>query len=247
MEKLVLARKLLLGFDNALPLSSIITRLKEAYPSCIIFAHRQGQDTFLGATPEQLVSQEKGSVSVTCLAGSAKRGVTPEEDHLFEQALLHGTKDLREHAYVVNAVKKSLSKLCEKLTYSETPEILKLESIQHLSTQFNGSLGENTHVLDLVNSLHPTPAVAGTPTRTALRNIHKIERMDSGCYAAPVGYITPSGDGEFGIAIRSALLKKNQALLYAGAGIINGSDATSELDETELKFIAMQSALSGIK
>lgn len=247
LEKLVLARKLLLRFDNALSLSSVITRLKEAYPSCIIFAHRQGQDTFLGATPERLVSQEKGSVSVTCLAGSAKRGVTPEEDHLFEQALLNGAKDLREHAYVVNAVKKSLSKLCKELTYSETPEILKLESIQHLSTQFNGSLGRNTHVLDLVSSLHPTPAVAGTPTRTALKNIREIERMDRGCYAAPVGYITPSGDGEFGIAIRSALLKKTQALLYAGAGIINGSDAISELEETELKFIAMQSALSGVK
>ena len=226
-------------------LDVVMERLMAAYPACLVFAIGQGNSTFLGATPEQLVSLDKGHVSVTCLAGSAPRGANVEQDEVMGNELLERHKDQREHAYVVQAVRESLSGLCADVTYDHQPGLLKLPSVQHLSTHFSATVSADTHVLDLAQALHPTPAVGGTPRNKAMEAIRTIERADRGWYAAPVGHIGASGDGEFGVAIRSALMQGNKALLYAGAGIVEGSEPDLELAEVELKLNAMRSVLAG--
>jgi menaquinone-specific isochorismate synthase len=245
MEKVVLARRLRLTFSSPPALGMVMERLMAAYPACLVFAIGQGNSTFLGATPEQLVSLDKGHVSVTCLAGSAPRGATVEQDEVIGNELLERHKDQREHAYVVQAVHESLSSLCTDVTYNHQPGLLKLPSVQHLSTHFSATASADTHVLDLAQALHPTPAVGGTPRNKAMEAIRTIERADRGWYAAPVGHIDASGDGEFGVAIRSALMQGNKALLYAGAGIVEGSEPDLELAEVELKLNAMRSVLAG--
>jgi menaquinone-specific isochorismate synthase len=245
MEKVVLARRLRLTFNNPPALGVVMERLMATYPECLVFAIGQGSSTFLGATPEQLVSLDKGRISVTCLAGSAPRGMTGEQDEVIGNELLERHKDQREHAYVVQAVRESLSGLCTDVTYDHQPGLLKLPSIQHLSTHFSATVSAETHVIDLAQALHPTPAVGGTPRTRAMEAIRTIERADRGWYAAPVGHIDASGDGEFGVAIRSALAQGNKALLYAGAGIIEGSEPDLELAEVELKLNAMRSVLTG--
>ena len=245
IEKVVLARRLRLAFDRPPDLDVVMERLIEAYPTCLVFAIGHGSATFLGATPEQLVSLANGHVSVTCLAGSEPRGVTVEQDEVLGQALLDRHKDQREHAYVVQAVRESLSGLCTDVAYDPEPGLLKLPSVQHLATHFNAGISVDRHVLDLVQALHPTPAVGGTPRDTAMETIRAIEGADRGWYAGPIGHIGPSGDGEFGVAIRSALVQGNKALLYAGAGIVEGSEPDLELAEVELKLNAMGSILAG--
>lgn len=245
MEKVVLARKLRLAFNSPLTLGVVMERLMAAYPACLVFSIGQGNSTFLGATPEQLVSLDNGRVSVTCLAGSAPRGVTVEQDEVIGQALLGRRKDQREHAYVMQAIRESLSSLCTGVTHDPQPGLLTLPSVQHLATHFNASVAADRHVLDLVQALHPTPAVGGTPRDKAMEAIRAIEGADRGWYAGPVGHIDASGDGEFGVAIRSALVQGNKALLYAGAGIVEGSEPNLELAEVELKLNAMRSVLTG--
>jgi isochorismate synthase len=245
LEKVVLARRLRLAFDSPPALDVVMEQLMEAYPTCLVFAIGQGNSTFLGATPEQLVSLDKGLVSVTCLAGSAPRGVTVEQDEVLGQALLDRHKDRREHAYVVQAVRESLSSLSTDVRYDHEPGLLTLPSVQHLATHFNASVSADRHVLDLVQALHPTPAVGGTPRDKAMEAIRAIERADRGWYAGPIGHIDAAGDGQFGVAIRSTLVQGNKALLYAGAGIVEGSEPGPELAEVELKINAMRSVLAG--
>ena len=242
LSKVVLARRRnLLGDGDFSPLAAL-ERLVDSYPQCTVFAVDNGVSTFLGATPEELVRLQKGDLALSCLAGTAPRGNTPEEDERLGRELLASGKERREHQAVVSMLAEALSNACSEIHWNPEPEIAQLQNVQHLMTSFNGHLSSNRSILDVVQLLHPTPALGGTPTGTALELIRRLEG-DRGWYAAPLGWLDHEGDGEFSVAIRSALLQGDQATLFAGSGIVEGSDVQREFEETELKFQPLLKAL----
>ena len=179
------------------------------------------------------------------LAGSIRRGKTPAEDARLGQTLLDSAKDRAEHAVVVRALGEALGETCDRLQVSDTPSLLKLGHIQHLCTPITGHLANGHTLLDLVERLHPTPAVGGRPREAALRLIRACEGLDRGWYAGPVGWLDAQGEGEFAVALRSALLHGNTATLFAGCGIVADSDPEREYAESRLKLKPMLTALSG--
>ena len=242
LSKVVLARRRnLLGDGDFSPLAAL-DRLVDSYPQCTVFAVDNGDSTFLGATPEELARLHKGALALSCLAGTAPRGDTPEEDERLGRELLASGKERREHQAVVSMLAEALGNACSELYWNREPEIARLRNVQHLRTSFQGRLGSDRGILDVVRLLHPTPALGGTPTGAALELIRRLEG-DRGWYAAPLGWLDHEGDGEFSVAIRSALLQGDQATLFAGSGIVEGSDIQREFEETELKFQPLLRAL----
>jgi salicylate biosynthesis isochorismate synthase/menaquinone-specific isochorismate synthase len=243
LEKVVLARAVNLtstaGFDAA----AILDTLRRAHPSCTCFAVTRPEGTFLGATPERLVRLRGNRVEAAALAGSARRGRSPEEDARLGRELCESKKEQAEHAVVVRALRDALDDACTGIEAPEAPRLLRLEGIQHLETPVSGTLRRAGNVLELVERLHPTPAVAGAPRAAALAWLATHEEVERGWYAGPVGTVHRDGGGEFCIALRSALLRGKTARLFAGAGIVDGSRPDAELRETQLKLRAMLGAL----
>ncbi|MDO8442941.1 MAG: isochorismate synthase [bacterium] len=244
LTKVVLARKKVLHAGGRYSLENALELLCRTYPGCTVFAIDNGQASFVGASPETLAHVAGRRLSLTCLASSAARGSNPEEDCNLEKQLVASSKEQREHEAVVAMLAASLRDVCTDLKWESRPQVWKLRNVQHLLTPFTGNLGDCYGVLDIVRRLHPTPAVAGVPTDRALRLIRDTEG-DRGWYAAPVGWLDHTLSGEFVVAIRSALLRGDRAVLYAGAGIIDGSDPEQEFRETEMKFQPMLAALGG--
>jgi isochorismate synthase len=245
IDKLVLARRLRALTSTPLDPRAILRRLRTGYSDCTIFAFSHGDTTFLGATPERLVRLDGRIVRGDCLAGSTARGATEDEDRLLGEALLTDKKEQHEHALVVGALRNALGPVCAKVNIADTPTLFRMPNVQHLHTPIEGMLKEEAHVLELVERLHPTPAAGGLPRDTALPRIRSCEPFDRGWYAGPVGWMDARGSGEFVVAIRSALLRGSKALLYAGCGIVAGSDPDREYEESSLKLRAMQWALNG--
>ena len=244
VSKVVLARKKSLRAEGHFSSDGALRQLVHAYPECTVFCIDSGGASFLGATPEPLARVDDGKLGLTCLAGSAARGSDPAEDHRLQDELLASPKERQEHEAVRAMLASNVKGLCTELRWDETPGVARLRNVQHLLTSFAGALRPGVGVLDVVHRLHPTPAVAGVPTGGALKLIAELEG-DRGWYAAPVGWMDHSGGGEFAVAIRSALLLGDQAVLYAGAGIVAGSDPDREFQETELKFRPLLDALTG--
>ncbi len=244
-QKVVLAREVRLEAQDNLDPALALQTLRQTYPSATIFAVAQGGKCFLGATPERLVRLCEGEVRTIGLAGSAPRGQTSEEDARLGRELLDSPKNQEEHAIVVRMLRTALEKVCRHVWAEEHPHLLKLSNVQHLYTPVLGRLAEDAaqSVLTLVEALHPTPALGGYPRREALAWLREHEELDRGWYAAPVGWVDSRGEGEFVVAIRSALLEGNQASLYAGCGIVADSDPASEYAESCLKLKPMLSAL----
>ncbi len=244
LTKVVLARKKVLqGCSRYLP-ESALAQLCRAYPGCSVFAVDYGHSSFVGASPETLARVEGRRLSLTCLASSAARGGNTEEDYRLARQLEASSKEQREHSAVVAMLTAALKDICRDLRWETRPQVWKLKNVQHLLTPFTGDLADGYGVLDVVKRLHPTPAVGGVPTDHALRLIRDLEG-DRGWYAAPVGWLDHTSSGEFAVAIRSALVSGDRAVLYAGAGIIDGSDPEQEFRETEMKFQPMLTALRG--
>lgn len=245
VEKVVLARALQVAAARPFDPAVALARLRRAYPSAYIFAADHGGRCFLGATPERLVRLRAGVVDVACLAGSAPRGATSEEDSYLGGALLSSAKDHAEHAIVVREVRRSLAGLTSGLRVPVAPRLLQLQNVQHLYTPVEAQVLPGTCVLDLVQGLHPTPAVGGYPRDAALRYIRAHEGLDRGWYAGPIGVVDRHGEGEFAVALRSALLDGATATLFAGCGIVAASRPADEFAETCLKLRPMLTALSG--
>lgn len=237
-DKIVAARRVTLELSATPFLSSIVDRMNAQAPRCARFAFRVGERKFVGATPERLVLRMDREVRTEALAGSIGVGVPGAAEKL-----LLSVKDQHEHAYVVEAIRTVLSPLCAELHVSREPEIRELKHVLHLRTPVRGTLTRDTHVLRLVELLHPTPAVGGLPRESALRFIEDHEKAERGWYAAPFGWVDSCGNGEFVVALRSGLLHRNKVHLYAGAGIVAGSNAGDEFVETELKLSGMLGAL----
>ncbi len=244
-EKAVLAASRELGGDGAVGVGPALARLRRGYPHCHLFSFTSGEATFLGASPELLVALEAGTVTALGLAGSAGRGATADEDRRLGRALLESAKDRMEHETVVRAIREALSGATSSLRAPNQPRLRRLRNIQHLATEISGRALPGIGVLDLVQRLHPTPAVCGWPTEVAREVIAAHEDFDRGWYAGPIGWVDGEGDGEFAVALRSALVRDTRAWLFAGNGIMGDSDPAAELAEVELKFSPLGEALAG--
>jgi len=244
-EKIVLARAQQLTTNEAFHPMGVLNHLRQRYAGCYAFSVANGAgQSFIGATPERLVRVTNGRMQTAALAGTAQRGQSASEDAVISRALLRSEKDLREHWVVIGSIERRLADLPLKLEYSKSPRILGLANVQHLHTPIDAPLPTGVHILDLVERLHPTPAVGGTPRGRAAEAISRLEPFDRGLYAGPSGWVDHRGGGDFFVGIRSALIDGCTATAYAGAGIVAGSDPQKEFAETELKFKALVEALT---
>jgi menaquinone-specific isochorismate synthase len=197
----------------------------------------------VGATPELLIRRNGRKVSALVLAGTMPRGATAAEDAELATALLGSAKDNEEHGYAAVSLRDALAPLCQALRVAPRPELLRFANVQHLGTWVHGTLATDHSALAVAAALHPTAAVGGTPTAAAVELIRELENMDRERYAGPVGWVDADGNGDWGIALRCAQLAGNRARLFAGCGIVAGSDPAAELAEAQVKFRPMQSAL----
>lgn len=237
-DKIVAARSRDIPLPDAGDIGAMLRRMELESATAARFAFRLGADVFLGATPERLVGRHGDEVRTEALAGSVAADSSQRDERL-----LKSLKEEVEHDYVVRAIVEALEPLCESLDYPAEPRVKRLRHVLHLQTPFVGRLRSTVHVLELVERMHPTPAVGGWPRAEALEWIDREEPGSRGWYAAPVGWFDDRGDGEFGVALRSALLHEGRAHLFAGAGIVRGSNADAEYDETEVKLRTMLDAL----
>ena len=243
LEKLVLARRVQIEAARPFDPGAVLPRLRARYGAGTLFALANGARCFLGATPEQLISVHGRAVIAAALAGSTPRGCTPDDDRARGLALRADPKERREHAIVTQALVDVLRPLCASLDLPDEPELLQLPDVQHLHTPVQGVLAQPAGVLELVERLHPTPAVGGSPRAAVWPLVRRYEPFDRGWFAGPLGWVDGRGDGDFVVAIRSALLDGRRASLFAGCGIVAGSDPAREYDESELKLHAMRWAL----
>ncbi len=244
-EKVVIARKLALEFAQSIrpvaALQSISNEQRDSYN----FGLENDSQFFFGATPERLIEIKDGQAFSACVAGSIKRGNSAEQDKQFGDELLEDNKNREEHQYVVDMITGVFDTLCASYIAAPRPKLMKVRDIQHLHTPVQGKLGEESSIFQFVKALHPTPALGGVPSPVAMELIRQEEDLDRGYYAAPVGWTDASGNGEFAVAIRSALLDSEHAWLYAGGGIVGDSDPVQEYEETWVKFRPMLRALGG--
>jgi salicylate biosynthesis isochorismate synthase len=247
LEKVVLAREVQVhaggGASNFDP-AAVFGVLREAFPACSVFCVGRGDATFLAASPELLVRREGHRVSTLALAGSMRRSADPAvDDHLGEQ-LMHSDKDREEHAIVIRRIERTLRPHALWVTATPEPTLVKVANIQHLGTPIRAQLAQPLDVIELLELMHPTPAVGGEPLAQAGPLIPALEGLDRGWYAGPVGWTDATGDGEFCVALRCALLQGRVARCYAGVGVVRDSDPSAELAETEVKLQALLPLLS---
>ncbi|TCN24331.1 isochorismate synthase [Mesobacillus foraminis] len=245
LKKVVLAREIRLFFNQEIEIEKVLSHLVVEQRGSFLFAFEANGDCFIGASPERLVKKEGDEVFSTCLAGSIARGGTPEEDRMLGKALLEDQKNLNEHQYVVEMISEAMLETCEKVKIPNSPKLMKMKYIQHLYTPVVGKSRAETSLLHLVDRLHPTPALGGLPKQDAIEKIREIEDLDRGFYAAPIGWMDYKANGEFAVAIRSALVQGKEASLFAGCGVLADSNAESEFNETSIKFRPMLTALGG--
>ncbi len=244
LDKVVLARDLIATAKAPIDVRWPLQQLAAHYETCWTF-HVEGM---FGATPEMLVRREKGLVTSRVLAGTIRRTGDDDRDLALAATLARSSKDLEEHEYAVRSVADALAPYCDSMNLPDAPFVLHLPNVMHLATDVtavihDGMAGAN--VLDLAAALHPSAAVGGTPTKAAVALIEEIEGMPRDRYAAPVGWMDASGDGEFGIALRSGLLTGNSVRLFAGCGIVADSNPEDELAEAMAKFVPVRDSLGG--
>ena len=240
LAKVVLARSVTVEADSAFDLATVVERLRRAHPSCFTYA----VGGFVGASPELLVRRRGQLVTSRPMAGTVERRDTVAEDDRALAGMASSTKELSEHRLVVEAVTGALERVCEEVSASARPEVARLATVAHLATTVVGRLRPPApSALGVATLLHPTPAVAGSPLPAALQAIAELEGIDRGPYAGPVGWVDSRGDGDWAVAVRCATVQGATAELYAGAGIVSGSQPAAEWAETQAKLEPMLRAL----
>lgn len=243
LDKVVLARDLKINSHRTIDPRKILRNLSAEYPSTWIFA----VDGLIGATPELLLRLSRGMVTSRVLAGTISKTGDDEKDLALAASLARSSKDLEEHSYAVQSVADALDTFCTSTNVPESPFVLHLANVMHLATDVTGALVEskkNVDAFTILEKLHPSAAVCGTPTEVAARLIKEIEGMSRGRYAGPVGWLDARGDGELGIALRCGQITDNEIRIFAGCGIVAGSSPEKELSESNAKFAPMRNALS---
>ena len=245
LEKIVLAREVQVQAPVDHDPGAVLAVLREGFPSCFIYAIGRGASTFIGASPELLVRRDGQRASTVALAGSIRRSADPAvDDHLGER-LLRSDKDRHENAIVARRIARALGPYSVWVAVAPEPVVIKIANIQHLAAPIRAQLARPAGAIELAGVLHPTPAVGGEPAALAERTIPALEGLDRGWYAGAIGWSDLTGDGEFVVALRCALLRGPVASCYAGAGIVGDSDPAAELAETEVKLEALLPVLSG--
>lgn len=243
-DKIVLARELRLKLSDRVHVSTLVDKLMKTQEQSYIYAYEQGDNCFIGASPERLVQIQGTSLLSTCLAGTAPRGKDDVEDEqIANDELLYNAKNRDEHDHVVQMIKSSIAPFCHNINIPDAPVILTLRNLQHLYTPVTATLNKDVSVFDLIKTLHPTPALGGVPTNKALQFIREEEPFDRGWYGAPIGWLDGAGNSEFAVAIRSGLIQKDEMSLFAGCGVMADSDPEEEYEETAVKFLPMLSIL----
>jgi len=243
LDKVVLARDISIKSSKSIDPRAILNKLAVEYPS----TWKYSISGLVGATPELLLRLSRGMITSRVLAGTISKTGDDAKDLALAASLARSSKDLAEHEYAVRSVAEALEPFCSSTNVPESPFVLHLANVMHLATDVTGALVETLNKVDsfsVLEKLHPSAAVCGTPTNKASALINEIEGLARGRYAGPVGWIDASGDGELGIALRCGQIQGNSIRLYAGCGIVAGSDPERELAESQAKFAPMKSALS---
>ncbi|MDQ1496817.1 MAG: menaquinone-specific isochorismate synthase [Actinomycetota bacterium] len=245
VRKVVLARRLVVEKAGApFDRRSVLDRLRRSHPSCFTYA----AGGFVGASPELLVRRRGDEVASCPMAGTVRRGTTPEEDDALTAGLRRSVKEAEEHRLLVEAVVAALAPVCVEAPVAGEPDVVRFPTVSHLATRVSGVLRTPApSALTLAGLLHPTPAVGGLPRSEALATISALEGFDRGLYAGPVGWVDAAGDGEWAVALRGAQLQGRLARLVAGAGIVAGSDPEAEWAETEVKLRPMLAAVGALR
>ncbi|MFZ9781303.1 MAG: isochorismate synthase [Candidatus Nanopelagicaceae bacterium] len=244
LEKVVLARFATATTESSIDVRNLLQQLASEYPSTWVYSNTG----LVGATPELLVRLSKSLVTSRILAGTIRKTGDDERDLALAGSLARSSKDLEEHEYAVRSVADALAPLCSSTNVPESPFVLHLSNVMHLATDVTGVLSDNSSpadIFDLVSRLHPSAAVCGTPTEVAQRTIDEIEGISRGRYAGPIGWIDANGDGELGIALRCGQISSDakSIRIYAGCGIVAGSDPEREYAESQAKLLPVRSAL----
>ena len=242
VDKVVLARDLVVTSAEPIDPRWLLRRLADEYDNTWVFAVAG----LVGATPELLVRRDQGLVTSRVLAGTIRRTGDDEKDLALAASLARSSKDLEEHEYAVRSVAEALAPHCSSINVPESPFVLHLPNVMHLATDVAAVAANGATALALAAALHPSAAVGGTPTADAVRIIGELERMDRGRYAGPVGWMDAAGDGAWGIALRCGAIDLNdprQIRIFAGCGIVAGSDPESEVAESVAKLVPMRDAL----
>jgi menaquinone-specific isochorismate synthase len=241
LRKVVLARRVDIWANRPFVVTEVLERLASLYPSCTVF----NVEGFLGASPELLLRKAGDRIESHPLAGTVARSGDQAGDEALVASLLGSAKARFEHQVVVEAIGAALGPCCEELDLPASPSVVGLRNVSHLATRITGRLRPDRAcgALEMVARLHPTPAVGGDPTRPALALLAKLEGFDRGRYAGPVGWVDSRGDGVFVLGIRCAEVEGHCARIFAGNGIVAGSDPAAELTETQLKLQALLAAL----
>ena len=239
LTKVVLAREVIVEAPGAHDAAALFGALRELFPECFCFCRGTAEGAFIGASPELLVRRAGASASTVALAGSTRRSSDPAVDaHLGEQ-LLRSQKDRHEQEIVASRIVRRLEPHAVWVERARDPEVIRIANIQHLATPIVAQLTQPRSAIEMAGLLHPTPAVGGEPWPVAAPVIDELEQMDRGWYAGAIGWMDATEDGEFCVGLRSALLRDRQAHLFAGVGVVEGSDPAAELAETEIKFGAL--------
>lgn len=244
-DKVVIARSVIMNFKEKVASVAALHHITNEQQESYHFGLQRENQLFFGATPERLIEISKGRAYSACIAGSIERGTSAKEDRELGKELLNDDKNLAEHNYVVKMISTVFHKYCTDIDMPSEPSLMKIRDIQHLFTSIEGDLEQETDIFSLIAELHPTPALGGVPTNKSMEIIREKEQMDRGYYAGPIGWTDSEGNGEFAVAIRSALLDGNKAYLYAGGGIVADSEAEQEYEETWVKFRPVLRALGG--
>ncbi len=245
LHKAVMAQVLKVESEFLIDPAAALDALRSRHPDCYSFSVGNGAGgVFLGASPERLIQVQQRHLYTEALAGSAPRGVTPATDIQLAQSLRTSPKELHEHRLVADFIERQLEDLGLKPQRATEPQVFQLTGIQHLQTPIHCALPQGLHPFEVLAQLHPTPAVGGVPQQAACEQIEQLEGFERSLYASPLGWIDGQGNCEFCVGIRSALLQGNQAQLFAGAGIVSGSEPAQERAEVELKLRTLLLALT---
>lgn len=247
VNKVVVARKMALKFGKQVDNNYLLEAMLATQENNYFFIMENGNSTFFGTPPERLVSLTNDELLSACIAGSAPRGLTPAEDEKLGNDLLSSSKNIKEHHYVVTYMQEKLARYTKDLAIETKPKLLKNRDIQHLYIQIKAKKSSNSDLLQLLQTIHPTPALGGSPQKMATQIIRLKEALDRGFYGAPLGWIDFNGNGDFAVAIRSGLITDANGYLYAGCGIVADSIPEQELQETAVKFKPMLRITGGLK
>lgn len=245
-DKVVLARELRVETETGFTSRQMVANLLASRISGTLILHEVDGVFFIGVTPELLVRKKGDIITTMCLAGTVAAGESERERLEAAEFLLHDPKNLREHAYVVEHLAGSLAGVCSSLTIPERPTVLTLKYLQHLCTPVQGTVDASVSLIELRNRLHPTPALAGSPVDRAKAAIRETESFNRGFYGGPFGYVDFEGNGQFSVAIRSGVFSHDYGYVYAGCGIVEGSDPATEYDEIDVKLKTILSAFQGV-